>query len=943
MAFRKESPADEFVSVESYRDDIDGKDYRLPNNTTPLRYDVSLTTNVHLGEPEFTGVVRIRIEALENTQTITLQYRQLTIETIAVYSNPDNANPTLITGTTYAFVEDLEFLVITTPIGLALGQQYRVDITYRGLLRDDNMGFYRSSYKDTEGRTNWIATTQFEQTDARHAFPCYDEPQIRTPFGIEITHGSSYNAISNMPVLSRSNPVAGLTTTKFQDTPKVQTYLVAFIVSNFVSIGNTDDIQQRVFAKPQSINNNEASLALDAGKKILEKFIEHLGVEYQLPKLDQAALPDFDAGAMENWGLVTYREEYLLYNEALATTRQRENILTIIAHEYAHQWFGNHVAPRWWSYLWLNEGFATLYENYLASLVYPEDRLMDTFVIDTVQSVLDVDANPNIRPMTYYVENPDRITGLFDRVAYDKSGSVLRMMQVALGVETWTKGLKYYLDTKKNDAATSDDLYAALQTAVNEDVQPNPPSVSTIMRTWENQAGYPLITVSRNGNQLNITQERFYYTAPQTPSSALWWVPINYVVGSNPNFTNTKPDLWLQGQKNLVVSNDTAPKKWTTNDWVVVNIQESSYYRVNYDESLWNALINQLNGNDYEEIHLLNRAQLVDDSLNLARAGIIDYSISFRVLEYLSKEADYIPWASANRGLTLLNRWLSGTTTYANYQSFVRRIVEPLYKRLGVEVVANEPKLDRYGRNIAINLACQAGLESCLTDSAEKLRQLMTVKDFKISPDLQSAIYCNALRTADSDAFFFLQNKMLSSEDQAERTLIIAALGCSQDETLLKSFLNLAITPGDALRLQEKFRVFAAPANNGELGLRVLMNFVEKNFHAILAVSPSQVSSILSSIAARIASETILTEFKTLLALLKQYGGISATAETNYIATAEGNIDWQKKNLGPIGNYFINGGTTTTGAPTTSTTDGAGSTIVSAFVIVLCSVVKYFL
>lgn len=223
------------------------------------------------------------------------------------------------------------------------------------------------------------------------------------------------------------------------------------------------------------------------------------------------------------------------------------------------------------------------------------------------------------------------------------------MMQVAFGVSTWMKGLRNYLLAKQFDSATSDDLYSGLQQAVNEDYGAGAPNVATIFRTWETQSGYPLITVSRDSrvpSRLTLTQERFYYS--NRTSSNLWWVPINYVVGSSPDFVETKPDLWLQGVQTLTLENSTAVKKWGSDDWIVVNIQESSYYRVNYDDNLWNLLIQQLNGREYEKIHLLNRAQLVDDSLNLARAGRIEYSVPFGILQYLSQESDYIPWAAVS-------------------------------------------------------------------------------------------------------------------------------------------------------------------------------------------------------------------------------------------------------------------------------------------------------
>lgn len=222
------------------------------------------------------------------------------------------------------------------------------------------------------------------------------------------------------------------------------------------------------------------------------------------------------------------------------------------------------------------------------------------------------------------------------------------MMQVALGVPTWTKGLRNYLTTKQYLSASSDDLYAGLQTAVDEDyLEGSRPNVATIMGSWENQAGYPLITVSRNGNQLTFQQERFFYT--EATSTNRWWVPINYVVGSKPeDFDNTSPDLWMEPVASLTITS-TETKPWTNDDWIIVNVQESSYYRVNYDDNLWNLLIQQLSGTDFDRIHVLNRAQLVDDSLNLARAGKIEYGFPLGILNYLSKETDYIPWASVSR------------------------------------------------------------------------------------------------------------------------------------------------------------------------------------------------------------------------------------------------------------------------------------------------------
>lgn len=287
--------------------------------------------------------------------------------------------------------------------------------------------------------------------------------------------------------------------------------------------------------------------------------------------------------------------------------------------------------------------------------------------------------------------------------------------------------------------------------------------------------------------------------------------------------------------------------------------------------------------------------------------------------------------------MTLLNRWLSGSSAYENYQRFVREIVEPLYKKLGIEIVASEHKLDRYNRAIAINLACQAGLDSCLAETAKKLQEIVS-SGTDVAPDMQSAIYCNGLRQSNSTTFFHLQNKMFKSEDQGERTLIIAALGCSQDATLLAQFLNLALLPGDALRLQEKFRVLSAPVNNGELGLRVLMNFIRESYQQITAIASSQVDTMLSNIASRVASQTLYDEFDSLLKFLEASNGITESSGVNLRASAKINLDWQKQNLEKIDRWLSDGST-----DGDTTTLGAGSAVISTFVFACCALLKFLM
>lgn len=315
--------------------DIDLNNFRLPNNTRPVHYDVSLSTDIHRGDFEFSGRVRITIEVLQATREIALHYRQIAIENVDLFSASEPSIP-LEANIEHSLIEELEFLVIPTAIELSENERFIVEIAYSGVLRTDNQGFFRSFYNNSDGQTVWLATTQYQATDARHAYPCYDEPQIRATYAIAIRHDASYFAVSNMPVESITPEAeTNYVTTRFEVTPSVHSYLISFTVSEYGSVGNEElAVPQRVYAKPRSIELGEANLGLEAGQLLLETFERHIGVPYGLPKLDQVAVPDYSWGAMEHWGVCSYREEFLLFNRELGTSRQRDGVLRIVAHEY---------------------------------------------------------------------------------------------------------------------------------------------------------------------------------------------------------------------------------------------------------------------------------------------------------------------------------------------------------------------------------------------------------------------------------------------------------------------------------------------------------------------------------------------------------------------------------------------------------------------------------
>lgn len=495
------------------------------------------------------------------------------------------------------------------------------------------------------------------------------------------------------------------------------------------------------------------------------------------------------------------------------------------------------------------------------------------------------------------------------------------------GEQAWKKGLNNYLEARGYNLATSAHLYAGIQAAVRELDPTNNVDVAAVMGSWETQSGFPYVTVSRNGGELTLTQSRFLYNSQSLAN--VWWIPINFVVGSNPDFSRPRPDFWMEGETTKTVKVD-----YPTDSWIIANAQQAYYYRVNYDANLWDLLIQQLNkeGNtEYNKIHILNRAQLIDDSFHMARAGKLAFDTTFGVMNYLEKETDYIPWTPTNRANTLLNRWLTGTAVYPHYQTFMRKNVQALFTRLGTNIVNNEQRVDRYARTVAINIACQAQLDACLTQTTQSL-QTMIDSGNALAPDLVTPVYCNGLRKAGGALFNAMKDKMMQSTSQTERNTIIASLGCTQDQNLLSSFLGMAIDSTVTLSNGEKSRILSSPINIGDASIRTMIAFASTNAAALN--SANLLNSMLTNIAARIGSEETRELLITLLSSLRALNQITEQQATAHRNSANAILTWQAENLGPILDFFnVDDGTTTT-------TLGAGSVVVSTAILALCALVK---
>lgn len=427
------------------------ENYRLPNQTIPMRYDVEISTKVHLKDDAFSGIVKIYIKVLEDTKSVVLHSRNLTINSAKIIDWTD----VIECSTEYPSENPTEFLTITPKDGrtLFLGEELILEINYNGKLRQDNGGFYRSTYTNAAGEEVWLATTQFESTDARHAFPCYDEPAKKATFQFSFIHGKDYSAISNTEPLNDPIAIDGtdLVKTSFNPTALMSTYLTAFIISDFVHTETVfRGLTQRVYSRPNTKNHQE--FALTTAALVIAALDDYFEIEFKSmlrnDKLYQVAIPDFAAGAMENWGLTTYREEYLLLENGKSNVQTETNIANILGHEDVHQWFGDYVSVEWWTYLWLKESFAQYYSYVSNDKVYPLWDIYQIFLVSEYQRGMAADSGANPRPMTHYIQTPNEIRSLYDSISYAKGASVLRMWNNAITETVFRGGLTKHLKQK---------------------------------------------------------------------------------------------------------------------------------------------------------------------------------------------------------------------------------------------------------------------------------------------------------------------------------------------------------------------------------------------------------------------------------------------------------------------------------------------------------------
>ena len=780
----------------------------LPETARPSKYRIKLQPD--LKNFTFDGEQSVDLLILEATSTIVLNSIDLEISNTTLH-----ANGTTLTSKSVTIDKDAETATLDFGETIQPGDA-RLEMVFTGGLNDKLMGFYRSEYTSQDGETRYLATTQFEPTDARRAFPCWDEPAKKATFEVTLVFSDEYQAVSNTPVVEEAFPGPGLKSVRFAETPIMSTYLLVFIVGNLTSIEERAAGGTTVGVWTTPGKEDQASFALDTSVKLLSYFNEYFGIPYPLPKLDHIAIPDFAAGAMENWGAVTYRETALLVDPDNSSAGTRQRVAEVIAHEMAHMWFGDLVTMEWWDDLWLNESFASWMGNKAVDWLFPEWEMWTQFVNMDTNRALSLDGLKNSHPIEQAVKNPAEVSQLFDAISYSKGASVIRMLENFLGEESFRKGLNRYLSSHMYDNARTEDLWSALET---ESGRP----VTAIMDSWVKQMGYPVLQVEsdRTGGQttLSVTQERFVYdrllgdTGPDSDSdNEVWRVPVSASQGREES-TVTVMD-GRQTQIDVPGSSD---------GWVKLNPLQTGFFRVNYSTEDWQRLVPAI---ESLELHATDRLGVQNDAYALSRAGLLPVTQFLSLAQAYKNEDDASVWSDLASNLRDIEQLISDEAIHPAYQGFAREIFGPAARKIGWEPKSGEGHLDALLRSTVLSQAGSYHDPDVTAQASERFQKYLQDRE-TLAPNLRGVVFALAAQSGGKDVYDQIWGLEGETDLAEEKIRLLMSLTRFQQPELLNS--TLADSLSAKVRSQDSITLVAGVAANPK-GRDLAWEFVKDNW-----------------------------------------------------------------------------------------------------------------
>ena len=759
----------------------------------------------------FAGNVTLSAEAETDIEELCLNILELAVFSCAVERNGDSAN--------CAFETDAEKEELKILLPRKMKGDIRIKIGYEGKINDKMAGFYRSRYGNSETPKH-IAVTQFEESDARRAFPCMDHPAEKATFDIIMDVDKDLVAISNGAISAETPLDNGKKRVRFEQTPKMSTYLVFFGVGEFEITQDTKDPRVRAVTLPGM--KSYARFGLTFGRKSLAFSETYYGIPYPLPKMDLIAIPDFAFGAMENWGAITFRENLLLHYPDITSKSGEERICEVIAHEIAHQWFGNLVTPSDWKYLWLNESFATYFGSGVVDHYYPQWETWQQFLNVQTASAMARDALVE----TFAIEIPGGehvvINTSTAPIIYNKGGSILRQIEGYIGADNFQKGLQHYLKAYQYDNAASQDLWDSFEKASEQ-------PIGKMMKSWIEQAGFPMISVKRKENKLELIQKRFTYLTHD--SEETWLVPVTICLFSDSAASERLTFLMDGARHEIEIPEHTKAYK--------LNDKQSGFYIVNYlDTENLGALGRRVRD---RSLPPEDRWGLQNDMYSLCKNGTAAIGEYLKFLSCYENEDAFLPLIGISNNLQHACLVMDDTTK-EKISSLVRPWFEKVLKDIGYEPAPAEKHTASILREQLIWHAALIGSEAAADFARKQFTGLMQGRS--VHPDIMKSVMQVGAFTGSAESFEWLNRRFQSSQVEHERMNILIAQGCFKDRDLIQKSLQYIL---DEVPARNKFIPVVAMAANPH-AIPLLWDWYVSNLEQIEQFHPILYERVVAAI-----------------------------------------------------------------------------------------------
>ncbi|XP_052634335.1 aminopeptidase Q isoform X2 [Harpia harpyja] len=787
---------------------------RLPRHLVPLHYDLELWPQVRPGQAgpfAFSGQVNITVRCRQDTDAAVLHSSGLRSRGAAAVRGPLPEPGAAVEVAGLRQEAAGEVAVLELRGRLRAGRRYVLQLGFQGRLEEDLDGLFLTRYTD-QGRSSMVIASQLEPTYARTVYPCFDEPAMKATFNIRIIHDPSYVALSNMPAIDVSemkdeNGSLWAVTT-FNTSLKMSTYLTAFVICDFDYVTRTERGNKiRIWARKEAVKNGYVDYALNITGPVFSFLEDLLNVSYPLPKTDLVALPDFGAGAMENWGLMTFQESSLMFLPSDKFTSRKAMIAIMVSHELGHQWFGNLVTMNWWNDLWLNEGLASYFEYLGATFVESKISLDKIFYDRVVQPVLREDNEIGVRSLS---ESEDKIKGsfslmsLFDSITYNKGASITWMLSGFLTQKLFIRALTLYLKEFSFSNANQDDLWTHIQMVIDaQDEVQLPAPVKQIMDSWTCQNGFPVLTLNLTTG--TISQEQFLNKKNEKSTDSYnntWIIPISWMRNGS-----SQPLMWLDKSSKVFPEMQVSESEY---DWILLNVNLSGYYRVNYDQLNLKRLARLLE-NDPKAIPAVSRFQLIDDVFALTQFGYIQIETALELTKYLAREDELFVW-----NVVLLNLVPENLeSTLKNYE------VYPLLKVLFIKMLMLW--------KVTILLTCWLGLQDCLNLSSELYAKWMDNPEYEIPFLIRRTVCCYGVAVgSDKEWNFAWEMYNHTDSTKEDKDILLSAMSCAKESWLLYRYLQYGLS--DTLFSSSCTSVIILYVVTKDIGHRIAWEFVTENW-----------------------------------------------------------------------------------------------------------------